>query len=149
MNMGNFALKADAAIVAGTPLVIECKDAMNGADFETVLDPKMRGRVVGIMRDNYEGVKLVVDLTDFMDSNAPYERATWYGPNDSLVKARETSSWPHNNQEFVWFHEDTAFDTYFEIISGGNELFDEYQASGFGGSYISWLEATVIRQRSG
>lgn len=146
----DFAKRAQAAVAAGRPLIVEVKPTIEELGQENVLDPHMRGRVIGVLTDYGFGDEAIyqvkIDLTEFMVYNSPFEKANWFGEGDRLVKARGTKNWPSNNIDELWLGANEDPESYLEVLENG-EAYREYRDSGFEGSYIEWLELQVENLR--
>ena len=147
--MQEFYQRVYTAISSGVPLTVEMLPALDDLGQEGVIDPGMRAKIVGIhCEDGHKNApavyKITFDMTDFLDYNLPFEQANWFvGPGPELDTARNTGNWPSNNQDDIWLGEDEVPHNFFKMLEGGPKLYDEYRASGFQGSYTSWLEAQL------
>lgn len=152
-NAKDFSDFAQQAVAAGKPLVVEVLKKVDELGQENVLDPGMRGVVIGVLTDYGYGdepmYRVKIDLTDYMEFNAPYERADWFVDADAMVtgRARGTNNWPEGNIDELWFMPKQNPNEYLKLacIEG---YYLEYRDSGFDGTYIEYLEWNLKVARS-
>ena len=96
--------------------VFVCKPKID--DLEIDLDPKMKGKIVGIGQPDEEDVICVtIDTSDFVDHNNFYAKSNYYG-QDGIPRytCRQTGWWPEDEKHNVYFMADDLVEDYFEEV---------------------------------
>lgn len=112
-------------------------------DQESYLEGGMRGRLVGVLRDEEEYISLAVDLTEFDEFNKQYEKANYYDKSGvARLTAREAGFYKPSESVYVGPNDDVEV----LVIEDAEALllYKRYQADGGGKSYVQWLEQMIV-----
>lgn len=112
-------------------------------DQESYLEAGMRGRLVGVLRDEHEYISLAVDLTEFDDFNRQYEKANYYDKSGvARLTAREAGF--YKPTESVYMGPDDEVEVLVIEDADALKLYARYQTERGGKSYVQWLEQRVV-----
>lgn len=115
-------------------------------------------KVIGITETDFDDTEevtvygVLTEFTGFEELNKSIAQPRWYDSyGQPTLKWHETKSYPKNGKEMVYMqisHSDkqSSSGDMFEFVAPlSQELFEEYLADATEMSYVSWLEAQIIK----
>jgi len=131
----------------GSRPVVTFKDRIE--DSESYAEPGMRARVMSAKGPDSDSVlSIEFDFDAFDEHNRLFERANYYDKHGvPRLTAREAGQ--YKGRDSIYFELDQLLDGLM-IVEAESQvaLFEEFKAAGEG-TYVSWLEAQVLRMRAG
>lgn len=113
-------------------------------DLEGYAEPGMKARVLYAALIQHDVLKVTVDFGPFEAHNQPLESADYYDKTGvACLTAREAGYYKGVEDYYLTPNKGPE---YFSIDSDERTaLFEQFQASGSKGSYVSWLEDELLK----
>lgn len=112
-------------------------------DQEGYLEKGMRGRIIGIEKEDNDTFSFKVDFQEFEDFNKQFESSNYYDEKGNpTLTAREAGY--YKPQDTVWA--DIGYEVPWEVEEDYRlKLYNKYKASPEGKTYVQWLEDYVAK----
>lgn len=135
------------ALRAGSrPVVTFCEGI---GEKESYAEAGMRARILGATPMDHDGVlRLTFDFAEFETHNASFESANYYDKGGKPVLTARQAGY-YKPQEDLYFDLDEELATLMQLeVAGSVALYNRYKAEGCPGTYVGWLEHTVLAAQS-